>query len=126
MTAPMYYADVYQSEHIHVCLFGFKNQDFVFPLHDHPEIYGFLKVIRGAVAVNSYSLLPDDEQEQAKRSSSKRFASLSNIVAVRFVAFDTSVGFSHPVNILNASQITVDGTKRQLCSEHTYLKFVFS
>ncbi|VDN18272.1 unnamed protein product [Gongylonema pulchrum] len=70
MTSPMYYADIYQSEYMHVCLFGFKDCDFVLPLHDHPGIYGFVKVIRGAITVNSYTELPSH-------------AALRNIIAAR-------------------------------------------
>ncbi|VDM97896.1 unnamed protein product [Thelazia callipaeda] len=83
MTAPMYYADVYESEHIHVCLFGFKNCNFVFPLHDHPEMYGFLKVLRGAIALNSYTELSHDEHSKM-RSTVKLNARSSNRIVYRF------------------------------------------
>uniref|UniRef100_A0A915PT19 Cysteine dioxygenase n=1 Tax=Setaria digitata TaxID=48799 RepID=A0A915PT19_9BILA len=82
MTAPMYYADIYESEHIHVCLFGFKDCDFSFPLHDHPEMYGFVKVLRGGLAISSYTELSRDEQEALKGAKSKTLS--SNVTFARF------------------------------------------
>ncbi|KAM3717644.1 2-aminoethanethiol dioxygenase [Dirofilaria immitis] len=70
MTAPIYYIDIYESEYIHACLFGFKNCNFLFPLHDHPDMYGFLKVLRGALSINSYTKLSHDEQEALKEIKS--------------------------------------------------------
>lgn len=64
----MYYIDIYESEHIHACLFGFKSCDFIFPLHDHPDMYGFVKVLRGALSVYSYTKLSHDEREAPKRN----------------------------------------------------------
>lgn len=85
----MFSADVCQTENILAYAFGFKNQDFAVPLHYHPQIYEFVKVIRGAIAVSRYTILPDDQQEQAKRSIGQ-YASLSKTVAARFVAFETA------------------------------------
>ncbi|VDK75305.1 unnamed protein product [Onchocerca ochengi] len=75
MTAPIYYADIYETEHIHACLFGFKSCDFLFPLHDHPDMYGFLKVLRGGLSINSYTKLSRDEQEALKGIKSDALSS---------------------------------------------------
>uniref|UniRef100_A0AAF5PV35 Uncharacterized protein n=2 Tax=Wuchereria bancrofti TaxID=6293 RepID=A0AAF5PV35_WUCBA len=82
MTAPMYYVDIYESEHIHACLFGFKSCNFMFPLHDHPDMYGFVKVLRGALAINSYTKLSHDEQKILKRTKWNTLS--SNVVIARF------------------------------------------
>ncbi|OZC05215.1 hypothetical protein X798_07834 [Onchocerca flexuosa] len=82
MTAPMYYADIYESEHIHACLFGFKSCDFLFPLHDHPDMYGFLKVLRGGLSVNSYTKLSRDEQEALKGIKSDALS--ANVTIAKF------------------------------------------
>uniref|UniRef100_A0A0R3RVW0 2-aminoethanethiol dioxygenase n=1 Tax=Elaeophora elaphi TaxID=1147741 RepID=A0A0R3RVW0_9BILA len=79
LTAPMYYIDIYESEHIHACLFGFKSCDFHFPLHDHPDMYGFVKVLRGAVSINSYTELSYDEREALKRTKSNTVSSTVTI-----------------------------------------------
>lgn len=80
MTAPMYYIDIYESERIHACLFGFKSRDFVFPLHNHPDMYGFMKVLRGALAINSYTELSHDERA-LKRINSNELS--SNVTIAR-------------------------------------------
>lgn len=72
MSAPMFYADVYQSSNIHVCLFGFKDRDFVLPLHDHPDMYGFVKVLRGAVSVSSFSDVPAGQHKNIKLNRHQR------------------------------------------------------
>uniref|UniRef100_A0A1I7VC95 2-aminoethanethiol dioxygenase n=1 Tax=Loa loa TaxID=7209 RepID=A0A1I7VC95_LOALO len=82
MTAPMYYVDIYESENIHACLFGFKSCDFSFPLHDHPDMYGFVKVLRGALAINSYTELSHGEREAMKRTESNGLS--SNVTIARF------------------------------------------
>ncbi|CAG9539644.1 unnamed protein product [Cercopithifilaria johnstoni] len=82
MTAPMYYVDIYESEHIHACLFGFKSCDFLFPLHDHPDMYGFVKVLRGALAINSYTELSHDERETLQWTKSNALS--SSVTIARF------------------------------------------
>lgn len=82
----MYYIDIYESEHIHACIFGFKSSDFLFPLHDHPDMYGFLKVLRGALAVNSYTELSHDEQEALKRTKSNALSSSITIARYNFIS----------------------------------------
>ncbi|VBB31641.1 unnamed protein product, partial [Acanthocheilonema viteae] len=74
--------DIYESEHIHACLFGFKSCDFLFPLHDHPDMYGFVKVLRGALGINSYTELSYDEKEALKWTKSNALS--SNVTIARF------------------------------------------
>lgn len=62
MEAPVFYADVYESNQIHTCLFGFKRAGNQIPLHNHPNMYGFIKVIRGSVQIRSYSWLNVEEK----------------------------------------------------------------
>lgn len=67
LSAPMFYADIYQSHLLHMCIFGFKRRGSSLPLHDHPDMYGFVKVIRGEITVSSYSDIGFQEQNDLKQ-----------------------------------------------------------
>ncbi|KHN86491.1 2-aminoethanethiol dioxygenase [Toxocara canis] len=74
MTAPIFYADIYEDHIMHACLFGFRRKGGVMPLHDHSQMHGFVKVIRGSVSVTSYSWLSAEEEElEMKRAVIRAF-----------------------------------------------------
>ncbi len=60
---PCYHTDVYESEHVSVSIFSLRDSGCKIPLHDHPEMRGFLKVIHGSVRVTYFSLLQSSEEE---------------------------------------------------------------
>ena len=49
--APLLYADVYRDNRIDTGIFGFRREGAVIPLHNHPQMSGFLRVIRGSIKV---------------------------------------------------------------------------
>ncbi|KAK0411870.1 hypothetical protein QR680_005888 [Steinernema hermaphroditum] len=63
MRVPMFSSDVFENDRIHCSIFGFRRMDDVLPLHDHPDMYGFIRVIRGQIQVDSYSWLNDESLE---------------------------------------------------------------
>jgi len=52
--APVTYIEVFENEHISVGVFVLRDGAKI-PLHDHPYMYGVLKVIHGKVRVQSYT-----------------------------------------------------------------------
>uniref|UniRef100_A0A915B296 2-aminoethanethiol dioxygenase n=1 Tax=Parascaris univalens TaxID=6257 RepID=A0A915B296_PARUN len=69
MMAPLYYADVYEDRLMHACLFGFCRKGGVMPLHDHLQMHGFVKVIRGSLSITSYSWLSAEDEEQEMKKN---------------------------------------------------------
>uniref|UniRef100_A0A1I7WCR1 2-aminoethanethiol dioxygenase n=1 Tax=Heterorhabditis bacteriophora TaxID=37862 RepID=A0A1I7WCR1_HETBA len=55
--APVLYTAVFESSIIHASIFGFSRAHEVIPLHDHPQMHGFIKVLRGSLKVTSFSFL---------------------------------------------------------------------
>lgn len=55
--SPCTYIEVFQNEHINMSIFVLK-PGFQMPMHDHPQMHGFLKVIAGAVNVRSFTEYP--------------------------------------------------------------------
>lgn len=58
--APCTYIEVFQNHIVNMSVFVLK-PGFVMPLHDHPHMYGLLKVISGAVRIRSFSEYPLNE-----------------------------------------------------------------
>ncbi|XP_020294863.1 2-aminoethanethiol dioxygenase [Pseudomyrmex gracilis] len=54
-SAPMYVMDIFENKDITIAIFILKH-GVTMPMHDHPGMYGLLKVISGIVELNSYSL----------------------------------------------------------------------
>lgn len=54
LRAPVTYIDVFENEDVSVGVFVLRNGATI-PLHDHPYMYGVLKVIRGKVRIQSYT-----------------------------------------------------------------------
>lgn len=49
--APVNYMEVYEDGLINISIFALRHGDVELPLHDHPEMYGILKVIYGKVEI---------------------------------------------------------------------------
>lgn len=59
--APCTYIEVFQNSLLNMSIFVLK-PGFKMPMHDHPHMYGMLKVISGAVNIKSYSEYPLNEE----------------------------------------------------------------
>lgn len=53
--APVTYVDIYENETLSMGIFILK-PGMKLPLHDHPQMYGLLKVIAGTIKITSFSL----------------------------------------------------------------------
>lgn len=60
--APVTYMQLFEDDDITICVFILK-RGVRLPLHDHPGMFGLLKVIHGAVSVQSYSHLSSESLE---------------------------------------------------------------
>ncbi|XP_017875150.1 2-aminoethanethiol dioxygenase-like [Ceratina calcarata] len=58
--APMWVIDIFQNQDFAISIFILKH-GFTMPIHDHPGMYGFLKVISGVVQVNNYTLKANED-----------------------------------------------------------------
>ncbi|KAK0394112.1 hypothetical protein QR680_000570 [Steinernema hermaphroditum] len=63
LTVPVFSSEVFQNERISCVIFGFRNKGDALPLHDHPDMYGFIRVVRGQIQIDSYSWLNDETLE---------------------------------------------------------------
>jgi cysteamine dioxygenase len=54
---PVIYISVYEDSYVTICIFIVKSGAKL-PLHDHPHMYGVLKVIAGTIKVQSYTVIP--------------------------------------------------------------------
>lgn len=54
---PLYYSGLTASDHFETSIFGFRDALAVIPLHNHPQMYGFLRVLTGRVLISSFSFL---------------------------------------------------------------------
>ncbi|XP_076062212.1 2-aminoethanethiol dioxygenase isoform X2 [Oratosquilla oratoria] len=55
--APVTYMLLYEDNDVTICVFILK-RGVRLPLHDHPGMYGLLKVIHGSVSIQSYTMEP--------------------------------------------------------------------
>ncbi|XP_032523536.1 2-aminoethanethiol dioxygenase [Danaus plexippus] len=62
--APCTYIEVFQNSLVNMSIFVLK-PGFRMPLHDHPHMYGLLKVISGAVRIRSFTEYPVTESINA-------------------------------------------------------------
>lgn len=58
-SAPMCGIDIFENKDLSISIFILKH-GFTMPLHDHPGMHGFLKVLSGTVRVNSFTLKRSD------------------------------------------------------------------
>ncbi|XP_076231893.1 2-aminoethanethiol dioxygenase [Calliopsis andreniformis] len=58
--APMCVIDIFENKDLTISIFILKH-GVTMPMHDHPGMHGFLKVISGEVQVNSYTLKTNDD-----------------------------------------------------------------
>ncbi|KAF8385225.1 hypothetical protein PRIPAC_74367, partial [Pristionchus pacificus] len=56
--APILYSAIAESPSMHCSMFGFRTRNDVIPMHDHPTMHGFIRVLRGSLRITSFSLLP--------------------------------------------------------------------
>lgn len=63
--APMTYIGIYQDDVINMGIFILK-QNMRLPLHNHPNMYGLLKVIAGTVNVKSFSIKTEKKIEEQR------------------------------------------------------------
>lgn len=56
---PLCVIDIYENKDFSISIFILKH-GFTMPLHDHPGMHGFLKVLSGTVQVNSFTLKRSD------------------------------------------------------------------
>ncbi|XP_050699959.1 2-aminoethanethiol dioxygenase-like [Eriocheir sinensis] len=61
--APVTYMQIYEDLDVTICVFILK-RGVRLPLHDHPGMCGLLKVVHGAVSIQSYSFLGDGNGQQ--------------------------------------------------------------
>jgi len=59
--APVNYLEVYEDGFINLSIFAIRNGDAELPLHNHPEMYGILKVLHGKVEI--VQMTPVNENE---------------------------------------------------------------
>lgn len=74
--APVTCIDIYEDKNVTMGIFVLKPGGHI-PLHNHPEMYGLIKVIMGKVKITSYSLNTPKILEVEKRTS--RNEPLSNM-----------------------------------------------
>lgn len=55
-------------------IFGFRFADHSIPLHDHPNMYGFIRPLHGRVRVTSYSWLRPNEEKDLLASYAAKMA----------------------------------------------------
>ncbi|CAH1154361.1 unnamed protein product [Phaedon cochleariae] len=65
--APVTFIDIYEDSNLTMNIFILK-PDGQLPLHNHPEMYGLIKVISGKIKITSYSLNTARTMELERRS----------------------------------------------------------
>jgi cysteamine dioxygenase len=71
---PVIYISIYEDSNVTISIFIVKSGAKV-PLHDHPHMYGILKVIAGTVKIQSYTLIPKNTDSVSASSSGRRLFS---------------------------------------------------
>lgn len=80
----IYYYGLYESNFFEMSIFGFRDAQAKIPLHNHPNMFGFLKVIKGRVRVSSYSLLDSETDAIIHEKYSNRFLKTQKIIPVKY------------------------------------------
>jgi len=66
--APVSYIEIFESDIFTLGIFVLKNGARI-PLHDHPNMYGIVKVLHGKVCVQSYSRIAPEPSDQEAPAS---------------------------------------------------------
>ncbi|TKR87279.1 hypothetical protein L596_011698 [Steinernema carpocapsae] len=61
LRTPAYSSEVFQNERIHCCIFGFRKRNDFLPFHDHPEMYGFIRALRGKIRIEAHSWMNNED-----------------------------------------------------------------
>lgn len=69
---PVTYISVIENQTVTIGVFVLRNEGYTMPLHDHPSMYGFIKVIFGRIRVRSYSEIKDNASAKTVGISDKR------------------------------------------------------
>lgn len=59
--APVTYVHIYESEDLSLGIFILK-PGMRLPLHDHPQMFGLIKVIAGTIKITSFSIVPESSR----------------------------------------------------------------
>jgi cysteamine dioxygenase len=68
--SPVTYISVYEDAYITISIFIVKSGEKL-PLHDHPHMYGILKVIAGTVKIQSYTAIPSNVGAESASSGGR-------------------------------------------------------
>lgn len=74
-SAPVTYIEILDDPNLTIGIFVLKNGARL-PLHDHPLMYGVLKVVHGTVKIQSYSIITENEQKSSGHSSSELYSAV--------------------------------------------------
>ncbi|CAD6186770.1 unnamed protein product [Caenorhabditis auriculariae] len=61
--APAMYANVFLTKNVHGSIFGIRRAGEVIPLHNHPNMHGFLRILRGKVKAKYEGEVVIDEKD---------------------------------------------------------------
>ncbi|CAH1106325.1 unnamed protein product [Psylliodes chrysocephalus] len=97
--APMTYIHIYQDGVLSMGVFVLKANK-ILPLHNHPDMYGLIKVLSGKIRVESYSL----NTPKTRNIDSKNYHAMSspdgvsprNIVPAEFISSEVCDSFTKP------------------------------
>lgn len=68
---PVIYISVYEDSHVTVGIFIVKPGEKL-PLHDHPQMYGILKVIAGTLKIQSYTVVSNNTDIDSPSAGGRR------------------------------------------------------
>jgi cysteamine dioxygenase len=68
--SPVTYISVYEDAYVTISIFIVKSGEKL-PLHDHPHMYGILKVIAGTVKIESYTAIPNNAGAESPSSGGR-------------------------------------------------------
>jgi cysteamine dioxygenase len=71
--APCTFVNIYDSDEFTMTVFILK-ENYTMPLHDHPEMYGLLRVISGNIRINSYTRSPTEIDVSVKAEPVKNLS----------------------------------------------------
>jgi Protein of unknown function (DUF1637). len=75
--SPVTYISVYEDAYITISIFIVKSGEKL-PLHDHPHMYGILKVIAGTIRIQSYTAIPNNVGVGSPSSRGRVVCEMSN------------------------------------------------
>ncbi|GMT10684.1 hypothetical protein PFISCL1PPCAC_1981, partial [Pristionchus fissidentatus] len=70
--SPLFFIPIAESPSMHCSIFGFRNAGDVIPMHDHPLMHGFIRVLRGSLRVTSFSTLSNAHHPHSVRFNGVR------------------------------------------------------